>query len=665
MNKTLILRAATAADELHCQDGELLNANYMFAGPDTPDPPVDPDNPSTPAPVPSLSVWSLLPMPEGARFLSAHGLTDGNTNLIVQLKDGSLRFVTPSGTGNKITDLTLNPKKIVAVGEWLVILAPDSLLYSRWTGDTYEWFGKAPSFPVVSFVAAARALPPYSYTDNEKPRISITATIGSDTESDVLNWLAGRSENCSQTTRNEIVGAVKAKLKEFMSAVKTAGLHMSPIRMSTAMKLTDGSLWQTSEPQMVVPPVGGALSLAIVSAACEQGAAYLTLELSRLPFSVECTTGQLSYPWTKQIEGIEPLYGREVNDFNPEVVTRPVWLNSETRGFNIGTVEVKDEDYGPLPNMGCRMDQPMATNIFSIGGRLLTIGEPEESVNEVATSRVGFPFAGTCRSRIAGGRIMHLTNSLRSHSGNEVGDSPLYAFCSDGIRALTPAGSGGFRDVQLISRHVAFEGSFAPMPESTAFITSAGVMRVEGTKVSLLDGGVLPEIDEQSRLLYLYEEEALVVYRSGVTKGSIYGRQSGKWRECNVEITDHHYGWPAAWVMTPDGIGKGRIAEGENSKLRTKAANETIPIKTRTLKLGDPFAIKKLEEVEALWADGSQLPLKVYGAMRLDKWYFLGLATRGRMIMRGSGWRFFRIETFATTNENSYCLPQIFIKFAK
>lgn len=91
----------------------------------------------------------------------------------------------------------------------------------------------------------------------------------------------------------------------------------------------------------------------------------------------------------------------------------------------------------------------------------------------------------------------------------------------------------------------------------------------------------------------------------------------------------------------------------------TPEPDAMIAVKTRPIKLGDPFAIKKLKEVEAIWPDGSLLPLKVYGALRLGKWYFLGLAPKGRMLTRGSGFRYFRIETYALRRRGGYLLPTV------
>lgn len=89
------------------------------------------------------------------------------------------------------------------------------------------------------------------------------------------------------------------------------------------------------------------------------------------------------------------------------------------------------------------------------------------------------------------------------------------------------------------------------------------------------------------------------------------------------------------------------------------ARNPIVPITTRPIKLGNPFTLKQLSGVEAIWPDRSRLGVKCYGAIRPGQWRFLGFAPYGRMVMRGSGWRFFRIETFALFDGSRFLLPTL------
>lgn len=159
-------------------------------------------------------------------------------------------------------------------------------------------------------------------------------------------------------------------------------------------------------------------------------------------------------------------------------------------------------------------------------------------------------------------------------------------------------------------------------------------MKISGTKVSSLKTD--REITDRTGILY----------HGATDRIWLYDREDG--------IDARHYAWPAVWIEKEGRIGEAAVAEKEIKRVRSA---EPLPITTRPIKLGDPFAVKKIEEIEAAWPDGSLWPLKVYGAMRLGKWYFLGLARKGRMRMRGSGWRYYKIETFAAPAGDEGLLP--------
>lgn len=397
MTKTIVMKAPSGNDDLHCADGELEGGAFIF------------------------DEAHSRPLPDEAT--------------------------------------ALNPTRIKRIGSWLCLLAEGRLHFARWNGKTYDWFGEATAPPVAHFTAGARALPPFSAMAGEMPQISIQAPTGSDTPKDVLDWLASGADTCSAATRQNVINAVRTRLKEFLTEVRKAGLHFYPVKAAAARRLADGTLFQLSEPAIVMPPgYTETLSLNIRSAGGADGTVYLNLELSRSPFAVEAEIDEEN--------GLPPIISRteiltagEWVDFTPDAITYPVWTDGATRGFSI-TVSAADSD------------------------------------------------------------------------------------------------------------------SFAPFPDADDY--------------------------------------------------------------------------PA---VTP-----GEMEE---------SADSLQPITTRPLKLGNPFETKKLQEIEAIWADGSRLPVKVYGAARLGKWYFLGLAPHGRMLMLGSGWRFFRVQTFAVFNGTRYLLPKLILSIKR
>lgn len=313
------------------------------------------------------------------------------------------------------------------------------------------WPGGGPPSPSAVLYAEAAAIPPYSAVDGMLPSLTVQAPTGSDSERTVLDWLAGTANAVSAATRSAVVDAVRSALKTFLKALADAGLYFSPVRAAVSRLLVDGRRYGLSEPVVLYPPVSpGSLSLSITASACRDGLLYMTLSVSRSPFRVEVSGLEpLPAEWKDFFSGYEILVSSNLSDINADAVSAPVWVDSQRRGFTVGTLPVDESAFAPFPDV----------------------------------------------------------------------------------------------------------------------------------------------------------------------------------------------------LMPPSG--EGSDDEGFRS------------VTTRPLKLGDPFAVKRVTELRALWPDGSLRPVSLYGAMQLGKWHFLGLARQGAMRLRGSGWRFFRVATFAAPGN----LPLIRLSF--
>lgn len=655
MEKTVTLRPPTAADDLSCPDGEL--EVYPLRQPGV----------TTPASKRTLLSEQAVAVADDTLFLAMHSLPGGGANAIVA-SVGFLGFIDMKASRPaliRILPLSELPPlaRVVGVGLWLVISCADgSLLYARWNGSGYDWLGEAPGSPTGGVAAVSKAFPPFSYSDGEWPVLTVLTAV-SDPDADVTNWLAGRgSGNVSEATRTAVLRAVTEALEGLVTSAKSAGLYLSPVMATLSYRLDCGRLFAPAEPRLV----GGAvapLSLAISGFSCIGGNLYMALSLNRRPFAVETTGTDVGADARLTAFGIvgTHLYVSEgPGDFRPEAVGGPLWLDGANRGFSVGTRSVGTEDFGRQPNPLVRMPGSVeGAVIYGIGRTLFATAG-----SRVAQALPGYPFACVSESDLACGEIFYLTRSMLSSSAvaND-GEVPLYAFCADGIRSLTPR-QGLYRDSRLISRHVPIgPDCFAPLPDGTAFVTKAGVRKLSGSSVSAWNGDFLSagdadlrDADSATRLLYIYKENELWTYRE--EKGSA--------------VLSHHYAWPDTYALRAgkDGLSIGVLI----SELSTGAIlpdspmvpdfpdspkNPEVAIATRPLKLGSPFSLKVLEEVEAVWPDGICRPLKVYGAVKPGRWRFLGLGRRGRLLMRGSGWRLFRIETFGT----SASLPIIRFKF--
>lgn len=619
MRKIITLRAASALDDIRCADGEVEGSAFLFDDGDATGDDTDPENPDSPPnpgdsdatdPLYRIALRERWPVPAGARFLALHspaGLS--SPNALLSLADGSLAFVPTDASlaaaGRVSVPLSPAPVadvgKVVAVGDMLAVLAPGRLLFARWEGSAYRWLGASPAAPSVDFTAVPKALPPFSSVDGDLPRFTVAAGVGTD-----------------------INAAVRQRQEEFLKAVEAAGLWFRPVRVCACREAADGTLWQQGD----VAVLGGEEppELRTVGSEYHDGVTYLTVEISRSPFAVKGVP-----------RGADTASG---------------WPDAAVRWLFCGL----DEDFPPMASALDPADGSLS-DVFSVGGRLLAVGGA--GADAVSVSRFGSPFIAERGEALRlPAPVLCLTGSLRSGVSEAL--QPLYAFCGDGIRLLSPGGGGAYREAQLLSRHVALgRDVFAPLPDGTAFLTASGAVKVGGASVKALSLPAVSAPQAAHRLVYLYAEDELRLLGPGGEEG----------------ILERHYAWPEVWVQSPAGIGPARLERvdpeeaGADGGAERESARPAFPdmvrFSTRPLKLTDAFEVKRLEEVEALWPDGSRHSVRVWGAMRLGVWRCLGASPGGHMRLRGSGWRFFRLESFAKRVENSYLLPQFLINFTK
>lgn len=671
--KIITLLPASAADDLHCKDGELENANYMF---DT-----DTDTPGAAGEDLSMTLRDTILLPSSAAWLAMHRPPGREkSHAIAQLADGHLAFNDPDAPAIPFqpwTYISPEPTEIVrnaiASGDWLVFLTDRELLYARWNGAGYDWIGAAPGAPELTAAAATpRPLPPYSNAAGEQPQLTVTAPIGDDDPKAALDWLAGSPASLSSKTRLTIIEAVRTEFRQFLNAVTAAGLHYTPCLVRATWQLPDGNCWQASESRRVGET--GKITLAIKASDCRDGMVYLTLAISRSPYAITAETSQLPAKLNAMLAdaGVQLTPAMQtagsMAGVNPGSISTPIWIDGTTRGFEIPATAIAEAEFRPFPAVLVSTDHHgLPADIFSAGQRLLAI---DQDRRHLLPSLQTAPFIAATSdpdSAACPPDTFHIAGALRSAAAGD-GLPSLYAFAPDGVHYLSP-GKTGYSDTHLICRHVAAgRNSFAPMPDATAFVCKAGVMKISGTAATPLTKGIEREFDETDRLMYLYKENALLLYRPGDDDCLLLTLTDGKHHRLKSWQGTRHYAWPETWTIQDDRIGRPEILFGPALQPLTEGAGTAerrlIPITTRPIKLTDAFEIKQIKEVRTQWPDGSRLPVKTYGALRLGKWRFLGLARAGEMISRGSGWRFFRFETFAIYDGTRHLLPQIFVKFA-
>lgn len=358
--------------------------------------------------------------------------------------------------------------------------------------------------------------------------------------------------------------------------------------------------------------------------------------------------------------------------------------------YSLATLSVGSDDYARgclLPSPATMLSPVEITDLLAVrnprilrscSGVLLSVGD------SLGVSLPGLPMVCSALCEVAG-EILDVAPSLKALSSGQLGDFPLYAFTSEGIHALSPDGKGGMRDVQLIARDLPMSHlSIEPLPAATAFISPQGVMSVAASKVSLLSD----ELDSQTdpwiftpsdRLAYHYPSDSLILYNPDASSCRVLDMQNSTWHSASLKIRMHLNAWPRLFSVDEDGFCREVVRIGsddpslpllypewnppaestEKSDTGTATGNPpsaipTVPdspmisgdsfiVYTRPIKLGDPFACKRLSAISLLWPDLCRRPFRLEGRNPGGPWRVIARSDGQPLRLRGSAFRLYRL----------------------
>ena len=688
VKKIVELRAPSDLDDILCRDGEIINGEWLFPN----EKPSDSESTggagqgSTPT---LVLKESYVTLPDFSEVFLAHKVDEG-CNVIYSDSSGNLKWIgNHYGRGTlAVAGVAGKVREIVDIGVFLVINSDRGLLFAYWNHSVsdYVWLGSVPEAPAVKARTVPKALPPYSYVDGDMP-VFIAELKVEDTDVDpIRKWLAGTDTlGCPSRLKDNVRNAVAESMRDFLKDVENAGLWFQRLYLSMAWKSSE-TIWGYS-PEVSVG-ISDRLYLKINAVSHSAGIFRLQLVLSRSPYcvSVDNVLDSLSKEWRSVVDGIRVFVSREVESFGFNAVSDAIYLDASARGFEIYPLPASTNssdfvrpEMTPFFELNAdkgaadifrpaarvfsvldRFDLPSIPPDFirNINSRLVSVWthDSENRRNKISVSASFLPFAATGENEISGEKIINLSHSLRPLSSGQLGQFPLHAFASDGIRALAPNGTS-FSDVQLISRDVALgKDCFAPLPEGSAFISRRGVMEIEGTSVTCISDSIYEQTEmkwdfaETDRLAYDYKSDSLILYNNTVDRAIFYSRSSKTWSGLSWLPSAHLYLWPLLLIVSGNELKLpvlenvetvGKLAADD---LRSVESEDTVVLTTRPIKLGSPFAIKKLKRVEGIWPDGGRMPFSVYGSLKPGLWHLIGKSMGGPIRLEGSGWRFFKLE---------------------
>lgn len=679
------LRPPSTLDDVRCPDGEVKDGSEFFpeAG-EKPDEDEEEGGESTP---PELSVEALLEIAGDERVVCLHRIEGaaGYINVIMQRSDGSLVFCTIEA--GAVADprrkvISGSPGRVVkgeGAGDYLVLLCADGLRYAVWdrARKEYDWLGGEPAAPETKYDIQYRSLPPYSGSPDEFPTFSFFMETAEGEA--LLQWLSGQNVGAGTLKgKRSVIQGISEKIREFLNETSASGYHCGKVSATSAWRLDAGRSWLPSAPIMAGPDQS--MKVRILSATHSDGLLAVRLQLSVRPYTLTARYEETSVTdeWRKIIKGTEARIGEAEETFLPSTLSDVIWLDASSRGFTVEKIAPEGDLTMEGTWLGSMNGDGLPDDIESMGGRLLAIyakGDRREA-NILAVSDTIYPFACTGATEITGGRLYAVKHSLRSMSSGQLGDFPLYAFCSDGIRALTPY-EGGFRDVQLISRDVPVSAdAFAPAVDGVFFVSPRGVMKIAGSTVSVPSLKFPERMDWSGNLgiSYIYSENLLILADLQNNSIWLHAPDTSSWETASKDpgtgkIIRHYYAWPETYYFDGRKLGPLRITRSYPVEKRGMVETGTVAFETRPIKFGTPFKEKKLRYAEAIWPDGVKRSLKIYGSNNLRDWHPLGRGEKGALRMRGTGWRYFRFSSYIKRNviygedeKSRYLKPLIYCK---
>ena len=293
------------------------------------------------------------------------------------------------------------------------------------------------------------------------------------------------------------------------------------------------------------------------------------------------------------------------------------------------------------------------------------------SENKIMQSEANNPFlfrAGLT-NEVGNSCVVALAAATHALSEGQFGQFPLYAFCHDGIWALSVGGDGAFTAVHPLSRdRCTSRRSIVPLDHAIAFATAQGLKLLSGSSVrtlsSRLEGwtadtsllrGVDPSFDglvadvgqEFNRhvadctMAYDYPNQLLHIYPGSAGYHYVLCLQSGEFTLSSDQPS------PAAVVNAwPDTVVQDGTALHRFSRTCSAASRPGLFL-SRPMAFKDLTGLKRLNDLRVIWqqlSDDSSVRVAAFASNDRRRWWRMpSLASHS--------YRWFRIALFTRLND--------------
>lgn len=308
--------------------------------------------------------------------------------------------------------------------------------------------------------------------------------------------------------------------------------------------------------------------------------------------------------------------------------------------------------------------------------------------NKIYTSEVNnpfyFPVLGI--NTVGTGEIKGICSAAKALSQGQFGQFPLYAFTTEGVWALEVSSTGSYSAKQPITRDVCINpDAITQLDSAVLFPTDRGIMLISGSQTQCISEAInseypfdamrLPGFEKlhamlghepatdkclptlpftkflkQSRMLYDYVHQRVIVYAPNITYAYVYSLKTNQWGMMFSRLTSHLNSYPDALAVNEDNA---VINFSETIKDNVKCLYVTRPLKLE--------AANMLKTVAGIIQCGlfrkGNISTVLYGSRDLQNWHLVW-SSKDHYLQgfRGSPYKYFRIAGVATLSpdENIY-----------
>lgn len=309
----------------------------------------------------------------------------------------------------------------------------------------------------------------------------------------------------------------------------------------------------------------------------------------------------------------------------------------------------------------------------------------------IYSSQVNNPFffPVTGMNAVGSGEILGISAAAKALSQGQFGQFPLYAFCSDGVWALSVASDGKFTAVQPITRDVCINPDAITQIDSAVIFPSArGVMLLSGSEATCISDAVrntssivlgqfmsvahminpdIPAIYDilpftlflaRARFIYDYPHQRLIFYQphgqqafqpaplqpadsdgDTIPYAYVYSLRSGRWGMMLAAVAYNVASYPDALAVDA----RGRLVDFSIDP----ADPDAVPavLLTRPLKLDNPDILKRVRGVITRGCfSAGDLQSVLYGSRDLRLWSPIWSSADHRLRgFGGSPYKYFRL----------------------